>query len=228
LDPPFAGFLRTIPSKRKPNLAGSHGGFERLTEGEHLVVVPSDQPESTPPAERSLVRSAVEALDRAVPVVRRVARGIAVLALGALVGGGLLLLALATKTETESTGLAIVAVILAIPPVILLLDVMALRQLAHLPDHLATLPDRARAHASEMSRLAIHAGRARQRGWFRSAIAVFRLWRGAGQAKGLIHEAVPVAFLISPATLLMGFLAMAAALVELLLGIVSAIWLLLG
>jgi hypothetical protein len=174
----------------------------------------------------SAVRSGIEALRRVVPFVNGVARSVIVFGLVVLAGAAAIWLALLGRGATgpgRPVTLSAWGVILAIPPCTLLTIGLALRLLARLPDRLAEVPDRAREHAASLGRLAGEARRIRQRGWVRSGWSVIRLWRTAAASRDLIAVAAPVAFLFSPTTLFLLFIAAAAGVVEILGGIVSLI-----
>jgi hypothetical protein len=179
----------------------------------------------------SPARRLAESLRGAVPIVRRVAREAARLAVLAAAGGVVIWVLRASRLEAGPGRLGrliLAAILLAVPPAILLLVAFALRQLAAIPDRLAALPDQARWHVSEIGRLAQEAGKVRQRGWFGSAFAVLRLWRTTAETRGLVEGAVPVAFLFSPWTWVVAPLAAAAAMLEIVAGAVALFWLVLG
>jgi hypothetical protein len=191
-------------------------------------VLPAAEPSQPTWVDRSFVRSVIDALRRVVPLVHVVSRWIGVMgAVGAL-GGGLLWWAIAARTDSRAAELAVLGVILAIPPAVLVVVAFALRQLAQIPEHLAALPQRARAHTNEMARMAEHARQARHRGWIASAVSVVRLWRSAVASRSLVEDVAPVAFLFSPLTLLVGFVAMAAVMLEALAGLIGLVWLVVG
>jgi hypothetical protein len=179
----------------------------------------------------SAVRTAIDTLRRAVPVVEGMARSIMAYALVTLAGGVALWWALFDRGATgpgRPATLLVWAIVLASPPAMLLTVALALRLLARLPDRLAELPDRAREHVSSLSHLAGEARQVRGRGWLRSGWSVIRLWRTAAASRDLIEIAAPVAFLFSPLTLLFAFFAAAVGTLEILGGAIALIWLLLS
>jgi hypothetical protein len=199
-------------------------------------IEPVPPPRGTPQAAEvvrtgpTAIRTALESLRRAVPVVEGVARSITVYALVVLAAGAALWLAIFDRGATgpgRPATLLVWGLVLAFPPVVLLTVGLALRLLAGLPDRLATVPDRARHHASSLGHLASEARHVRGRGWLRSGWSVIRLWRTAASSKDLIEIAAPVAFLFSPLTLLLAILAAVLGIVEILAGGIALLWLLL-
>ena len=172
----------------------------------------------------------VDALGQAVPVVQRVARGFVRLAMAALAGGTVIwfLLASGLSDQPERNGQLVVwGLVLAAPPGMLLLVALALRQLARIPGRFASLPDRTRAHLTEIGRLAAEARQVRQRGRLRSVLSVLRLWWKAAGSKELLEGAAPIALLLSPWMLVGGLVALGAALIEIMAGSVALLWVLL-
>jgi hypothetical protein len=169
------------------------------------------------------------ALTAVVPLVRKAAGALWRLALAAAAGGAVLWWLLADRVisaDGRAVGLVVWAVVLLAAPVILLVVGLALRALAGMPEQLATLPARAQERAGEIGRLAEEVRRERRRGWVRSGVAVFRLWRGAASSRELLELAGPVAFLFNPGTWLAAMLAILVALAELLAGVVALLILL--
>jgi hypothetical protein len=179
----------------------------------------------------SAVRTAIDTLRRAVPIVEGMARAIMVYAFVTLGAGAAIWLAIldggATGPGRPAT-LLVWAIVLAFPPAMLLTVALALRLLARLPDRLAELPVRTREHMSSLGRLAGEARQVRGRGWLRSGWSVIRLWRTAAASRDLIEIAAPVAFLFSPMTLFLALIAAVAGMVEILGGAIAIIWLLLA
>ncbi len=164
------------------------------------------------------------ALAAVVPLVRKVAGALWRLAAAAAVGGALLWWLLADRVisaDGRAVGLAIWAAALLAAPALLFVMGLALRVLAGMPERLAALPARAQDRASEIGRLAEEVRRERRRGWLRSSVAIFRLWRTAAGSREVLDLAGPVAFLFNPATWLAAVLATAVAVAEVLAGVVA-------
>jgi hypothetical protein len=178
---------------------------------------------------RSAVRAAAEQLRRVVPFVERVVRRMRLLAVVTLAGGAAIWWWLAdrgSREQTRTLNLAIWAVVLVAAPAILFVLSLALHQLTRLPDRLRELPDRAGAHGAELRRLAEETRRVRERGRARTTWSVIRLWRRAAASRELLDLAAPAAFLFSPMTLTAAIFALAAAVVEIVVGAVVLVLLL--
>jgi len=161
-------------------------------------------------------------------MVEGMARAITGYALVTLAAGAAIWLAILDRGATGAgrpAALLVWAIVLAFPPATLLTVAGALRLLARLPDRLAELPDRTSEHMSSLGRLAGEARQVRGRGWLRSGWSVIRLWRTAAASRDVIEIAAPVAFLFSPTTLFVAFIAAAAGMVEILGGAIAIIWL---
>jgi hypothetical protein len=179
---------------------------------------------------RSASAGAVDALQRAVPFLERLARAARSLALLALAGGAVIWWAVFTHVEGEGRAVSLVlwALALLAPPAVLLAVRFALRLLIGLPDRLRQLPERARDHATELGRLAGEARRVRERGRIRTAVSLVRLWRQASASRDLLDVIGPAAFLFAPWTLVSGIVATLAAGVEVAAGVVVLLWLVLS
>jgi hypothetical protein len=177
----------------------------------------------------SAVRTAIDTLRRAVPIIDGMARAIMMYAFVTLTAGAAIWLAIldgGTTGPGRPITLLVWAIVLAFPPATLVTVALALRLLARLPDRLVELPDRTREHMSSLGRLAGQARQVRGRGWLRSGWSVIRLWRTAAASRDLVEIAAPVAFLFSPMTLFVAFIAAVGGMVEILGGAIAIIWLL--
>jgi hypothetical protein len=159
-----------------------------------------------------------------VPLVRKAAGALWRLAVAAAVGGALVWWLLADRVisaDGRAAALVVWAVALLAAPAVLLVVGLALRALAGMPERLAALPAQAKERAGEIGRLAEEVRRERRRGWVRSGVAVFRLWRGAAGSRELLELAGPVAFLFNPGTWLAAVVATVAAVAEVLAGTIA-------
>jgi len=171
---------------------------------------------------------ALDALRRLVPFVQWLARAARTLALVGLAGGVAIWWALEERVityEHRTASLATWAVGLALPPLILFVAGLALRQLALLPDHLSRLPQRAQEHLEELRRLGGEARRVRERGRVRSMVSVIRLGRQAAATSELMDLAAPIAFLFSPWGLTAVVISVGAAIAEVVVGAIMLLWL---
>ncbi len=164
------------------------------------------------------------ALNALVPLVRRVAGALWRLALAAAGGGAVVWWVLADRVisaDGRAVALIVWAVALLAAPAILVVVGLALRALAGMPERLRTLPSRAEERAGELARLAEEVRRERRRGWFRSSVAIFRLWRGAAGSRELLELAGPVALVFNPGTWVAAVVAIAVAVAEVLAGVIA-------
>jgi hypothetical protein len=98
------------------------------------------------------------ALDRALPVLRQIVRGVRFFAWSGIVAAVVIIVSLLLATGMPSAGAAvfllILAAVLAVPGVLLLLFHGAVVEALALPDWLRSSPEVARSHATELARLA--------------------------------------------------------------------------
>jgi hypothetical protein len=167
------------------------------------------------------------AVDRALPFLRRLAGVTLRLALMALAGGAALWLVMFREIppETGPTVLAVAAVLLLLPPAILLLFVVAVRTLIQLPDRVRRLPGVARPRLAEIARHTGAAGTLRQRGALQRVRSLFQLGWAVARSREVLEVLGPATVLLRPWLLLPAAMAAVAAVVEVLAGLVAALWL---
>jgi len=97
-------------------------------------------------------------LDRALPVLRRVAGGVRFVAWSGIAAAAMIVLSVLLVTGVPSAGgaiaVAVFGLVLAVPGGLLLLFHGAIVEALALPDWLRSSPDLARTHATELARLA--------------------------------------------------------------------------
>jgi hypothetical protein len=155
-----------------------------------------------------------------------VARGAGGLAIAAAVAGLVAWLALRAllRGENGSTvALVVAALLLAVPPALLGLLVGAIQALLALPEQLRRLPAEVGSQVGQVRRRAAEVGQART-GWS-GVRRSFGLLRAAAGARDVLEVLTPAAFLLRPWLLVAAPLAVAAAAVEILLGVVGGLWL---
>jgi hypothetical protein len=160
-------------------------------------------------------------------VLRRVARTVSRIAVVGVLAGAVVWWALFRALESSddrAAWLAVAAILLLVPPGLLVVFVVGVRALIALPHRLREAPNELRDRAVEVRRRARDVGEARRRGLLRTAPAVFRLWRAVASSREVMEIVAP-AVLLSPWTLVAASLAVPAVVLEALLAVVAAIWL---
>jgi hypothetical protein len=168
----------------------------------------------------------IAAIDRASRFLRSVARSVLRLAAVALLGGLAVWWAMfrgVDPGEGRTTVLVVAAVLLLAPPVILGLFVVAVRALADVPRRVREAPASFRQKAEEIRRRTGEVAAAR--GASRSMGSLFRLWRAAASWRELLEVVSPALVLLTPAMLAASVLAALGALLEILAGVIAAVWL---
>jgi hypothetical protein len=157
-------------------------------------------------------------------VAGRVLRLAAIAALAGLVAWWALFQAL-DPGDVRAGALFLAGLLLAFPPVALVLFAVAARTLAALPDRIWQIPGAIGDRAAEISRRAGHLAEARRRGLVRGLPAMAGLWWSVASARDVIQVLSPAAVLLRSATLIAAAIAVPAALLEILLGGVGLVWL---
>jgi hypothetical protein len=162
-------------------------------------------------------------LDRIVPPAAAAARGARRYALVAAGAAAVIAIFLFRDGPPDSGGkwLAtfVVLALAAGPPAMLFLFSEALRALAELPVRIRALPTTGREHASELSRLADRARRARGGGLLRLPVVLWRLIRLAASSRETLLPYAPILPLASLPFLGLAAFAAVAALVEILVAL---------
>lgn len=181
---------------------------------------------SARPVEGSTPRP-LGAVDRAVPLLRRLAGATLRLSFLALAGGGALWLVLFRELpqETRPVVLTVVAIALLLPPAILLLFVLAVRTLIALPERIRQLPVVARRRLGEVARHSGGVGTAQHRGTLQRLRSLFQLGWSLARSREVLEVLGPGTVLLRPWLLLPAALAAVAALAEVLAGVVAVLWL---
>jgi hypothetical protein len=125
--------------------------------------------------------------------------------------------------DGSTVALIVAALLLALPPAVLGLLVGAIRALLALPDQLRRLPAEVGSRVGEVRRRATEVGQSRS-AWS-GARRSFGLLRAAAGARDVLEVLTPAAVLLRPWLLIAAPLAVAAAAVEILLGLVAGLWL---
>jgi hypothetical protein len=121
--------------------------------------------------------------------------------------------------------LFVAGLLLAFPPVALGLFAVAASTMAGLPDRIRQIPGTVGDRAGEISRRVGQLAEARRRGLVRGMPAMARLWRSVASARDVLQVLSPAAVLLRSATLIAAAIALPAALLEILLGVVGLVWL---
>jgi hypothetical protein len=127
------------------------------------------------------------------------------------------------RGDGSTVPLIVAALLLALPPAVLGLLVGAIRALLALPDQLRRLPAEVGSRVGEVRRRAAELGQSRS-AWS-GARRSFGLLKAAAGAREVLEVLTPAAILLRPWLLVAAPLALAAAAVEILLGLVAALWL---
>jgi hypothetical protein len=127
--------------------------------------------------------------------------------------------------DVRAAVLLVAGVLLAFPPVALLLFAVAARTLAGLPGRIRQIPGAIGDRAGDISRRATRVAEARRRGLVRGLPAMAGLWWSVASARDVIQVLSPAAVLLRSATLIAATIALPAALLEVLLGVAALVWL---
>jgi hypothetical protein len=169
-------------------------------------------------------------LDRAVSFLRRLARAVIRLGAAALVGGLAIWWAVFQGTDPgeNRTGiLVLLAILLAGPPLILFLFVVALRTLIGLPERIRETPGAVGDRLAEIRQRMARLSEARKEGALPALRSLFRLGWSIATSREVL-ELSPALVLLTPGMLVATVFAAAAALLEILVGAVAVLWLLLS
>jgi hypothetical protein len=121
--------------------------------------------------------------------------------------------------------LFVAGLLLAFPPVALGLFAVAARTMAGLPDRIRQIPGTVGDRAGEIYRRVGQLAEARRRGLVQGMPAMARLWWSVASARDVLQVLSPAAVLLRSATLIAAAIALPAALLEILLGVVGLVWL---
>ncbi len=168
------------------------------------------------------------AVERAARLIRGLARQALRLGAVAAAGGAVAWWALyrgLDPGDARTAVLIVATLLLAFPPVALVLFAVAARTLLALPGRLREAPGAIRERAGEISRRGAELTEARRRGLLRTVPALGRLWWSVSSAREVLQVTSPAAVLLTPATLLAAGIAVPAAILEILLGIAGLLWL---
>jgi hypothetical protein len=179
-------------------------------------------PPAPQPAGRARV---VEALERARSVLGWLARAAGRLALAALIAGALIWWAVVRDMDGWGVGTVVTAAFLLLPPVILLLFVVALRTLISVPDRIRQAPAAVRDRLGEVRARLGEVADAGGRGMMARLRSLLRLLWAILSSRELVEIVGPAAILLNPGMLGAAVVAAIGALLEILAGIVALIWL---
>ncbi len=166
-------------------------------------------------------------LDRAIGVLRGLARATLRLAAVALVAGLAVWWAVfqgGDPGEDRTVILVVLAVLLLAPPVVLLLFAVALRTLIGLPDRLREAPGAIGDRLGEIRRRMAELSEASRQGTVRAVRSLFRLGWSIASSREVL-EVSPAVVLLTPGMLVATLLAAAGAVLEILLGALALVWL---
>jgi hypothetical protein len=146
-------------------------------------------------------RDSVGVLRRILPLAAAVGRGVRTLGLvglGAAVAIALVVLVRWTPGDREDwAGLAVLCVLLAVPPAVLLAFSFVLGEVVELPDKLRSYPGTTREHVTELRAIA-HEAQARERpAWRRLPGSTWRLATLVRSARDLLAPHAPLLPLFS-------------------------------
>lgn len=184
-------------------------------------------PRSQPAGARSRTAPA-PALERAAQIIRELARRALRLAVPAAIAGALAWWALYRGIDPgdgRTAVLVVATILLAFPPVALILFAVAARTLVALPGRLREAPRAIRERGAEISRRGADLTEARRRGLLRVVPALARLWWSVSSAREVLQVASPAVVLLTPATLVAAAIAVPAAVLEVVLGVAGLLWL---
>ncbi|HEX5949335.1 MAG TPA: hypothetical protein VFZ45_07215 [Actinomycetota bacterium] len=167
------------------------------------------------------------ALDRAIGILRWMARRILRLAALALAGGVLVWWAvyLSVPEADRLIVLALLGILLLAPPLILGLLGFAVGGLAGLPGRLREAPGVTRERIVEARRRLAEVGVARRRGLFSGLGALARLGWTLRSSREVLDVAGPAAVFLTPGMMIATVVSLVAALAEVLAGLVALVWL---
>jgi hypothetical protein len=168
------------------------------------------------------------AVERAAGIIRGLARRALKLGAMAAVAGAVAWWALyrgVDPGDARTAVLIVATLLLAFPPVALVLFAVAARTVLALPGRLREAPGAIRERVGEISRRGTEVTEARRRGLLRTVPALGRLWWSVSSVREVLQVVSPAAVLVTPATLVAAVIAVPAAVLEVLVGIGGAVWL---
>jgi hypothetical protein len=169
-------------------------------------------------------------LDRAVAVLRSMARATLRLAAAALIGGLAVWWAVFQASdpgEDRTVLLVVLAIILAAPPTVLFLFAVALRTLIALPRRLREAPGAVGDRLGEIRRRMAELSEASRQGTLRALRSLFRLGWSIASSREVL-EVSPAVVLLTPGMLVATVFAAAGAVIEVVAGTIALLWLILS
>jgi hypothetical protein len=169
-------------------------------------------------------------LDRAVAVLRGMARATLRLAAAALIGGLAVWWAVfqgAASGEDGTVILVVLAIILAAPSTVLILFAVALRTLIALPRRLREAPGAVGDRLGEIRRRMAELSEASRQGTLRALRSLFRLGWSIASSREVL-EVSPAVVLLTPWMLVATVFAAAGAVLEVVAGAIALLWLVLS
>jgi hypothetical protein len=169
-------------------------------------------------------------LDRAMAVLRGMARATLRLAAAAAIGGMAVWWAVfqgGDPREDRTVILVVVAILLAAPPAILVLFAVALRTLVALPGRLREAPGAVGDRLGEIRTRMTQLTEASRQGVLRTLRSLFRLGWSIASSREVL-ELSPAVVLLTPGMLVATVFAAAGALVEIVAGAIALMWLVLS
>ncbi len=166
-------------------------------------------------------------LDRAIRVLRGLARATGRLAAVALVAGLAVWWAVfqaADPGEDRTVILVVLAILLLAPPIVLSLFALALRTLIGIPHRLREAPGATRDRLGEIRRRMAELSEASRQGTVRAFRSLFRLGWSIASSREVL-EVSPAVVLLTPGMLVATVFAAAGAVVEILMGALALLWL---
>jgi hypothetical protein len=144
---------------------------------------------------------ALGVLRRILPLAAAVARGVRTLGLvglGAAVAIALVVLVRWTPGDREDwAGFALLCILLAVPPAVLLAFSFVLSEVLELPDKLRRYPDTTREHMAELRAISEEAGKRDRPAWRRLPGSTWRLATLVRSARELLAPHAPLLPLLS-------------------------------
>lgn len=157
-------------------------------------------------------------------MVRPFGRAAERLAVAAFVAGALVWWA-ASRAGGSPLGLAVLGVILALPPLAVAAFAVAVRALVALPRKLREGRSALRGRAELIRDRAGEVVASRRRGPLQALRATVRLWWAVASSREVLEVLGPTTLLLSPATVVLAAIGAVAAAFEILGGAVALIWL---
>jgi hypothetical protein len=147
------------------------------------------------------------------------------LALASLVAGAVIWWAIARGGDIWGLGTLVLAAILLVPPVILLLFVLAIRTLMSVPDRIRQAPAAVRDRLGQVRARLREVADAGGAGIIARLRSLLRLFWAIVSSRELVEVVGPTAVLLTPGMIPATVIAAIAALLEIVAGIVALIWL---